>query len=766
MKLGFVIAYACVWLVLILFLVHAIRQKKKITRYITWVMGFASICVLSSIVQLVTSELLAAEVAYGVFFVSIDWLLAAILGFCNDYCESHLERYVKPWVWIAVCAVDSVQLLLNPIFMHAYSMRLVMRDGEAFWTYTPEGAFEIHLLWSYIVVAVFCGMLLQKTVTTPRMYRLKYQNILLILGGVVLLDGLHLILDTVVDFSVLGFPLAAIAVYYYAVEFIPKALVNKTLSLTVDEMLDGLIIADTDKQAIYANDCVRHMLDLHDDDIERFWEKFDQWCKRHYQSPEENFVYDWTRERPDGEKQYLKVQYCRLLDENKKYLGCYINLQERTEEIQTLLQERYAATHDFLTGLYNREYFYKQAERCLQLHPAERYLMICSDIQNFKMINDVFGRETADQLLVNMAEAIRSQAISGEVYGRLVNDRFALMMRKRDYREMKLIDKSSEVMKIANGVSYPLQFYLGVYEIDDISLPVSVMCDRAMLALGTIKGDYQKKVAYYDEKLRYHVLQEQELAAELDRAIREGEIELYIQPQITADGRCLGGEGLVRWNHPTKGHLLPGAFIKSFERNGMIVKLDLHVWELACRKLREWKDKGFSDRYLSVNISPKDFFFVDIYQEFTTLVGRFGISQENIRLEVTENAMMADLPKQLALIRKLREAGFIVEMDDFGSGYSSLNMLKDIRVDTLKIDMEFLRQSENEERSRTILKTVVALSKELGMPVITEGVETKDHVDFLTQIGCDIFQGFFFARPMKAADYEKKYLSAFPEGSF
>lgn len=618
------------------------------------------------------------------------------LGFCNDYCETHLERYIKPWVWVAACAVDSVQLLLNPIFMHAYSMRLVMRDGEAFWTYTPEGAFEIHLLWSYIVVAVFCGMLLQKTVTTPRMYRLKYQNILLILSSMVLLDGLHLILDTVVDFSVLGFPLAAIAVYYYAVEFIPKALVNRTLSLTVDEMLDGLIIADADKRAIYANDCVRHMLDLHDDDIERFWEKFDQWCKRHYQSPEENFVYDWTRERPDGEKQYLKVQYCRLLDENKKYLGCYINLQERTEEIQTLLQERYAATHDFLTGLYNREYFYKQAERCLQLHPDERYLMICSDIRNFKMINDIFGRETADRLLVNMAEAIRSQAIGGEVYGRLVNDRFALMMRKRDYREMKLIDKSSEVMKIANDVSYPLQFYLGVYEIDDISLPVSVMCDRAMLALGTIKGDYQKKVAYYDEKLRYHVLQEQELAAELDRAIREGEIELYIQPQITADGRCLGGEGLVRWNHPTKGHLLPGAFIKSFERNGMIVKLDLHVWELACRKLRE--------------------------------------------------------------------AGFIVEMDDFGSGYSSLNMLKDIRVDTLKIDMEFLRQSENEERSRTILKTVVALSKELGIPVITEGVETKDHVDFLTQIGCDIFQGFFFARPMKAADYEKKYLSAFPEG--
>lgn len=759
MKLGFVIAYACVCLVLIMFMIHAISQKKKITRCITWVMGFASICVLSSIAQLVTSRQLAANVAYGVFFVSIDWLLVAIMGFCNDYCETHLERFVKPWVWIAVCVVDSVQLLLNPLLMHAYSMRLVMLDGEAFWVYAPKGAFEIHLMWSYVLVAVFCGMLLQKMVAMPRMYRPKYQNILLILSVVVLLDGLHLIMDTVVDFSVLGFPLAAIAIYYYAVEFIPKALVNRTLSLTVDGMLDGLIIADAENRAIYANDCMKIMLNLRAEDVDHFRENFDLWCKEHYQSPEENFVYDWTREWPDGEKHYLKVQYCRLLDESAKYLGCYINVQERTEEVQTLLQERYAATHDVLTGLYNREYFYEQVKRCLQLHPDERYLMICSDVRNFKMINDIFGRETADRLLVNIADTLRGQAIGGEIYGRLVNDRFALLMRKRDYREMKLIDQSLGAMKIADDVSYPLQVYLGVYEIDDASLPVSVMCDRAMLALDTIRENYQKQVAYYDDNLRYHVLQEQELAEGLDRAIREGEFELYIQPQITADGRCPGGEALVRWNHPMKGLLLPGVFIEPFERNGMIVKLDLHVWELACRQLREWKDRGFADRYISVNISSKDFFFVDIHKEFTTLVERFGISPKNIKLEITETAVMTDLPKQLALIKRLRKAGFIVEMDDFGSGYSSLNMLKDIRLDVLKIDMDFLRQSENEERSRTILKTVVALSRELGVPVITEGVETKDHVDFLTRIGCDIFQGFFFARPMKVADYEKKYLS-------
>lgn len=758
MKLGFIIAYILVSLALVMFLFRAVYQKREHARQIKWVMGFACICVLSSVVQLATMQRLTANIAYGVFFVSIDWLLAAILGFCNDYCEFHIERYTKPWIFITVCAIDSLQIMLNPLLNHAYSMRLAMRGDEGFWVYDAKAAFQVHLLWSYVLVALIFGLLLYKTVTMPRMYQAKYRNILLILCGVVLLDALHLILRTVIDFSVLGFPLAAIAIYYYAVEFIPRALVNKTLGLAVDEMLDGVIIADADNHAIYANDCVKEMLHLIPEDAERFGENFDSWCKQHFQSPDQNFIYDWTMETKDGEKRYLKVNYRRLLDENQRYLGCYVNVQERTEEIQTLLEERYAATHDYLTGLYNREYFYRQAERCLHLHPEERYLMICSDIRNFKMINEIFGTKAADQLLIDMAQALRAQAIGGEVYGRLVNDRFALLMRKRDYREMKLIQQSAEVMKIANDVSYPLKVYLGVYEIDDPSLPIGMMCDRAMLALGTIKGDYQKQVAYYDEKLRYNLMQEQELAAGLDRAIREGEIELYIQPQITVDGKCLGGEGLVRWNHPTKGLLLPAAFIESFEKNGMIVKMDLHVWELACRKLREWKDRGFADRYISVNISPKDFFFVDIYKEFTTLVGRYGISPRNIKLEITETAIITDLPKQLALIRKLREAGFMVEMDDFGSGYSSLNMLKDIHVDMLKIDMEFLRQSESEERSRKILKTVVALSKELGMPVITEGVETKDHVDFLTQIGCDVFQGFFFARPMKAEDYEKKYL--------
>ncbi|MCH5333846.1 MAG: EAL domain-containing protein, partial [Agathobacter sp.] len=193
------------------------------------------------------------------------------------------------------------------------------------------------------------------------------------------------------------------------------------------------------------------------------------------------------------------------------------------------------------------------------------------------------------------------------------------------------------------------------------------------------------------------------------------------------------------------------------ERTGLICRLDMYIWELACQKLCEWRDRGLSQFYISVNISTKDFYFTDIYKTFTNLADKYNINPRSLHLEITESAIINDLKKQLVLIQRLQEFGFVVEMDDFGSGYSSLNMLKDIPVNTLKIDMEFLRDTVHRDRSRKILKMIISLSKQLGMKVITEGVETAEQVDFLTEFGCDIFQGYYFAKPMPVDEFEKKY---------
>lgn len=456
---------------------------------------------------------------------------------------------------------------------------------------------------------------------------------------------------------------------------------------------------------------------------------------------------------------YYEMQFKRLIDRDGLCVGCFFKFHDETEDVKKLEAERYRATRDRLTGIYNREYFYEKAAEAVRSAPAGEYCMVCADIKDFKLVNDIFGINKGDEILMYIANAMKRFANDGSVYGRLSGDRFALCMsRKRFSRELF----SAEVRNLSQllGVStYKLHVHIGVYDIVDKDIEPSVMCDRAFMAIATIKSSFADMIAHYNDDIREATLEEQKVTSEFGSALNDGQFCFYLQPQVSVTGKVLGGEALVRWIHPERGLVPPGEFIPVLEKTGYICRLDMNTWELACRKLREWQDNGFTDYHISVNISPKDFYFADVYKTFTELVERYGIKPENLHLEITETAIMNDFKKQLVLIQRLREYGFCVEMDDFGSGYSSLNMLKDMCVDTLKVDMEFLRKTENSERARIILKMIISLSKQLGMEVITEGVETKEHVDFLTEIGTDIFQGYYFSKPMPVEEFEKRYIS-------
>jgi EAL domain-containing protein (putative c-di-GMP-specific phosphodiesterase class I) len=253
------------------------------------------------------------------------------------------------------------------------------------------------------------------------------------------------------------------------------------------------------------------------------------------------------------------------------------------------------------------------------------------------------------------------------------------------------------------------------------------------------------------------VLKMQMLMNELPQALRAGQLVMYLQPQVKKNGELVGAEALVRWHHPTRGVIPPTEFIQIIEKINIISDVDRYVWECACAKLAGWKLIGREDLTISVNISAKDFFTMDLYETFTELVKKYDISPKNLNLEITETAVILDLENQGRLIDRLREAGFVVEMDDFGSGYSSLNMLKDISVDVLKIDMAFLQKTKNDDKNRIILEKIIMLAKELGMRVVTEGVENDIQIDFLSGAGCDLFQGFYFSRPIPGDDFEEKY---------
>jgi EAL domain-containing protein (putative c-di-GMP-specific phosphodiesterase class I) len=233
---------------------------------------------------------------------------------------------------------------------------------------------------------------------------------------------------------------------------------------------------------------------------------------------------------------------------------------------------------------------------------------------------------------------------------------------------------------------------------------------------------------------------------------------MFLQPQCDGSGQAHGAEALVRWQHPSRGLLSPFFFIDILEKAGLVHRLDNYIWNKAAQQLASWKNTKNSDYHISVNISTKDFYLLDLYETFVDLVNEYEIEPARLKLEITETALMTDFNKNMDIIRKLQNYGFMIEIDDFGSGYSSLNMLKDISADILKIDMGFLRASENEVKGRDILETIIELAQKLGMEVITEGVETKKQLDMLNAMGCGMYQGYYFSKPIPVGEFEERFM--------
>lgn len=383
--------------------------------------------------------------------------------------------------------------------------------------------------------------------------------------------------------------------------------------------------------------------------------------------------------------------------------------------------------------------------------------MVCSNIKDFKFINELFGLKKGNEVLKKQADLMREYFKEGVLAARLQSDRFAICIPVDRFKEEFMLSSIQEMQKEFANSSFRLHVFVGVYYIEDLEEPVSIMCDKASIASETIKNNYQSCIAYYNEDLLEKSIEERRIIGEFERALINEEFVMFLQPQVDYSGYAHGAEALVRWQHPERGLLSPAVFIDVLEKAGLIYKLDRYMWEKAADKLSKWKGTPMERYHISVNISTKDFYLIDVYETFTGLVEKYDIKPEKLKLEITETALMSDLEKNMEIIRRLQKYGFLIEIDDFGSGYSSLNMLKDISADILKIDMGFLRASENEIKGQDILESIITLAGKLGMEVITEGVETSAQLGMLTEMGCNLFQGYYFSKPVSVEEFERKY---------
>ena len=408
--------------------------------------------------------------------------------------------------------------------------------------------------------------------------------------------------------------------------------------------------------------------------------------------------------------------------------------------------------YDRLTGLYSREYFYQKVQERLNESTGTSYAIVCSNVENFKVYNDIFGIRAGDEVLRHIADLFREMMGENGLCARYGADRFMCLMRQEKLPEWMRGHASADKLPGLNNI----ELKWGVYKISDRTVPVEKMCDRAFLVADSIKGRYNQRIGVYDDVLRDKLLREQAITESMETALAEGQFSVYLQPKYwLQDNTMAGAEALARWIHPELGFMNPGEFIPLFEKNGFITKLDRYVWEQTCKKLQQWRLLGYPDIPVSVNVSRADVYQEDLPETMSKLVAQYGIEPRQLHLELTESAYTENPNQIIAVVDELRSRGFVIEMDDFGSGYSSLNMLNQVHFDILKLDMKFIQTETAKPGEMSIMRFVVNLAKWLNLSTVAEGVETKAQLERLRDVGCDYAQGYFFSRPLPIPEFEK-----------
>ncbi|MEG0780503.1 MAG: EAL domain-containing protein, partial [Oscillospiraceae bacterium] len=386
-------------------------------------------------------------------------------------------------------------------------------------------------------------------------------------------------------------------------------------------------------------------------------------------------------------------------------------------QLSALKELKYLSEYDVLTGLYNKAKFFAVTREMLDDNPQERFVFLRFDVDRFQLINSFFGTAEGDKLLIYIANRMAEDARRCEkaTFGRIESDVVSFCVPYHKNEVENLVRRSKQTLAKFNP-NYDIVPSIGLYIIDDLTISVEEMYNRATLAAKTCKGNYVKFYAYYNAGMSAAINAEQEITNEMSGALKNGQFEIYLQPQynIHTNLPC-GAEALVRWMHPQKGMLSPGTFIPVFERNGFITKLDHYVWERACQCLQGWIAQGIDPYPISVNISRVNVYNPNLVETLLELVERYQLAPELLHLELTESSYTDNPTTMKKVMNQLQSHGFTIMMDDFGSGYSSLALLKDIAIDVLKIDMRFLSETELPGRGENIIASVIRMAKWLNI---------------------------------------------------
>lgn len=452
--------------------------------------------------------------------------------------------------------------------------------------------------------------------------------------------------------------------------------------------------------------------------------------------------------KTDGRDSYHNTLCFFQKDDTGAVVQMTMTICEMTAEEIYRMQLAQTITNDRTPAM-----FLRAAHEVVRQDPNRKYALVQFDVVKFKMINEMYGEPFGDEMLNFFIESLQVLCGKDQLFVRLTADVFMILVTYEDRQDiLDFIQKVQDVLSGYKGITYHLVF--GVSCIDDVNGVLRKYGDRAAMARQSIKENALQHVAFYEAKMKDMVYTKKYLEDHMEGALKNHEFVMYLQPKYNmADNRIVGAEALVRWVKADGRVIPPSEFVPLFEKNGFVTKMDAFIWEEACKLIRTWMDDGEEVFPISVNMSRKHFQSEDYLDTLKRLIDTYRIPKEYLEIEITETI---DENETHDNIIRLKEEGFTLLMDDFGSGYSSLNVLKDTQFDIIKIDRAFLQDFLSTERGQKIVENIIRMTSAIGLPMVAEGVETKEQAESLLQYGCNVAQGFYYARPMTIEDFQKR----------
>ena len=755
MRASLSVLFALLIISLLVCAVLALRSKKPVGRNIANLLVALAIPVLGNLILIASSDDIIANVGCYIYFLGMDASVCSIFYFTHSYCEMGRPKRPLLIMIYSLFGIDLLHYALNPYIGLSFATEKIIVEGRAYYRLVPYIGQAYHRVVCYSLFIASIIIFVVVTSKASKVYVEKYSVILFSMVITGAIESYYIFSGQPMDMSMIGFAVFGLLVYFFALHYRSMRVLDRLLASMASDMPDAIFFFDNSGKCIWTNEPGRKLIGISKD-------KYDD-VKANLQFLFDDIDFEkagWEKKVIVGEgddAQYLELSMRSAIDDLGKLTGSYLNVHDYTDEQLAMQKEIYNSTHDKVTGFYTKEYLFEKISKRLSNDNTTDYMAGYIEIANYKMINDVFGSEFGTLTIKKVAQTIQENSSKKTLFGRLGNDSFGMLIDKSQFDESKL-ERLLETFSVSDeNMEHHILIHFGVYDFSkDEDIDLQLFFDSARLATTVISDNYHNKVVFYDDKLRSDAVHDQLISNQLKEAIETKQIRPYLQPIVDSQGLLAGAEALVRWIHPEEGFLNPGQFIPVFERNGLISFVDKYMWRCACELLASWKEKGIKS-FISVNVSPKDFLRLDVVSEMKSLVEEFGIKPEKLRIEITETAVTTENVDMFKIISDLREYGFIVEMDDFGSGYSSLNLLKDISIDLIKIDMQFLKDSERNMKAGLIIKSIINMSDDLGIDTLTEGVETAKQFEKLYDMGCKLYQGYYFSKPIPVEDFEKQW---------